>query len=115
MLPFFTLLLVCQLVGEVIVVATGVPLPGPVMGMAILFILLVVRGQVSPSLGKLSSGLLSHLSLLFVPAGVGVMLHADLLEAELLPIVVSLVVSTLITLVVTGWIMQKLTSHETEL
>lgn len=50
MLPFLTLLLVCQLIGEVIVVATGIPLPGPVMGMTALLTLLVVRGQVSPSL-----------------------------------------------------------------
>ena len=112
MLPFFTLLLTCQLAGEVIVVASGVPLPGPVVGMAILFCLLLLRGNVAPSLEKLSTGLLSHLSLLFVPAGVGVMLHADLLGAEMLPIAVSLVASTLITLLVTARIMQRLSPGE---
>lgn len=112
MLPFFTLLLICQLVGEIIIVASGVPLPGPVVGMAILFCLLLLRGNVSPSLEKLSAGLLSHLSLLFVPAGVGVMLHADLLSTEMLPIAASLVVSTLITLLVTARIMQRLSPVE---
>lgn len=112
MLPFFTLLLICQLAGEVIILATGVPLPGPVVGMAILFCLLLLRGNVSSSLEKLSAGLLSHLSLLFVPAGVGVMLHADLLGTEMLPIAVSLVASTLITLVVTARIMQRLSPGE---
>ena len=112
MLPFFTLILICQLAGEVIIIASGVPVPGPVVGMAILFCLLLLRGNVSPPLEKLSVGLLSHLSLLFVPAGVGVMLHADLLGNEMLPIAVSLVASTLITLLVTARVMQWLSPGE---
>ena len=112
MLPFFTLLLICQLVGEVIIMASGVPLPGPVVGMVVLFCLLLLRGNVSPPLEKLSAGLLSHLSLLFVPAGVGVMLHADLLGTEMLPIAASLIASTLITLLVTARIMQRLLPGE---
>jgi len=93
--------------GEVIVIASGAPLPGPVIGMALLFIGLLVKGSVPPTLGELSNGLLCHLSLLFVPAGVGVMLHAELLGNEILPIAVSLVISTLVTLVITAWIMQR--------
>jgi putative effector of murein hydrolase LrgA (UPF0299 family) len=108
MVGFFIVLLLCQLAGEVIVIASGAPLPGPVIGMALLFIGLLVKGSVPPTLGELSNGLLSHLSLLFVPAGVGVMLHAELLGNEILPIAVSLVISTLVTLVITAWIMQRL-------
>ena len=108
MLSLFILLLVCQLVGEVIVAASGVPLPGPVVGMALLFIGLLVQGEIPAALERMAGGLLSNLSLLFIPAGVGVMLHAELVGAEFLPIIISLVVSTLITIVVTGWVMQKL-------
>ena len=108
MLTLFTLLLVCQLAGEILVIATGLPLPGPVIGMLLLFIGLLVRGGIPQGLEKMAGALLSNLSLLFVPAGVGVMLHADLLGREVLPIALSLVFSTLITLIVTGWVMQRL-------
>ena len=98
MVSFFALLLVCQLAGEVFVVATGVPLPGPVVGMVILFIGLSLRGEIPTRLERLGQGLLSNLSLLFVPAGVGVMIHAELVGAEIIPIAVSLLLSTLLTI-----------------
>ena len=112
MLSFFIVLLVCQLSGEVLVVFTGIPLPGPVLGMLLLFIGLLLRGGIPEDLNKMSDGLLSHLSLLFVPAGVGVIAHAQLIGSELLPIAVSLFLSTFITIVVTAWVMQKLARPE---
>ena len=111
MLNFFVLLLLCQLAGEVVVVSLGIPLPGPVVGMVLLFVGLLFHGQVPAQLDELGKGLLSNLSLLFVPAGVGVMLHAERVGAEYLPIAVSLVVSTLVTIAVTGWVMQKLAAE----
>lgn len=108
MLNFFILLLVCQLAGEITVVATGVPLPGPVVGMVMLFIGLLLKGDIPKGLGKMSDGLLSNLSLLFVPAGVGVIAHAQLIGAEFLPIAISLFLSTFATILVTGWVMQRL-------
>ena len=75
MLAAITLLLVYQLVGEVIVQLTRLPVPGPVIGMALLFFTLVLRGSAPAWLRETSQTLLSHLSLLFVPAGVGVMQH----------------------------------------
>ncbi|MCB1855808.1 MAG: CidA/LrgA family protein [Halieaceae bacterium] len=110
MLGFFILLLSCQLLGEVVVIATGLPLPGPVIGMAVLFVGLLVRGGIPAGLDRMADTLLSHLSLLFVPAGVGVMLHAELLGAQLLPIAGSVVLATMLTIVVTAWIMQLLAS-----
>jgi putative effector of murein hydrolase LrgA (UPF0299 family) len=108
MLGFFALLLVCQLAGEVAVVATGIPVPGPVVGMAILFIGLMIRGRIPRALGETADALLSHLSLLFVPAGVGVMLHAKLIGAEVVPITVSLIASTVLTIAVTAVVMRLL-------
>jgi holin-like protein len=112
MLSFFIVLLVCQLSGEVLVVFTGIPLPGPVLGMLLLFIGLLLRGGIPEGLNKMADGLLSHLSLLFVPAGVGVIAHAQLVGTELLPIAISLFLSTFITIVVTAWVMQKLARPE---
>jgi len=102
MLGYLTLILVCQLIGETFVVWTGLPVPGPVMGMVVLFAGLVVRGGLPDDLAKVSDTLLIHLSLLFVPAGVGVMLHAGLLGEEWLAISSALVMSTLLTIAVTA-------------
>jgi len=107
-LKLAALLLVCQLLGEVFVVWTRLPVPGPVVGMLLLFVGLVLRGDVSDGLGRLVDGLLSHLSLLFVPAGVGVMLHIRMLREEWLAISVALVVSTTLTIAVTGMLMTAL-------
>ncbi|MBK5967516.1 murein hydrolase regulator LrgA [Thiorhodovibrio winogradskyi] len=108
MLRFLALLLLCQLVGEALVVVTGAPVPGPVIGMALLFIGLVLRGGIPDGLGHVADGLLAHLSLLFVPAGVGVMVHLAMLREELLAVTVALVVSTLLTLATTGLLMTAL-------
>ncbi|MEO1276576.1 MAG: CidA/LrgA family protein [Pseudomonadota bacterium] len=107
MVFFLTLILVCQLAGESLVAATGLPLPGPVVGMAILFAGLCLRG-LPADLGRVADGLLGNLSLLFVPAGVGVMVHAGLLGREWLPLLAALVVSTIATVAVTGVLMARL-------
>jgi len=108
MLGAITLLLVYQLLGEVVVLALGLPVPGPVIGLALLFATLVARRGVSDDMRATANGLLAHLSLLFVPAGVGVMVHLGRLRDEWLPIVVALVVSTAITIAVTALAMRWL-------
>lgn len=108
MISALTLLLVYQLVGEVIVRLLQLPVPGPVLGMVLLFLTLVLRGEVSPTLRDAANGLLQHLSLLFVPAGVGVMVHARLIAAEWVPILVALVGGTAIALVVTALVLRAM-------
>ncbi len=76
--------------------------------MALLFLGLAVKGGVPKDLGTVGDSLLGHLSLLFIPAGVGVMLHAELLRQELLPIAASLLLSTLLAIAVTGLMMRWL-------
>lgn len=111
MLGYLTLIFVCQLIGELLAVATGWPVPGPVIGMALLFVGLLARGRLPQRLGGVADGLLGSLSLLFVPAGVGVMQHAGLIGSELLPISVALVGSTVVAVGVTGAIMAWLGSR----
>lgn len=108
MLGAFTLLLVYQLVGEVLVHLVGLPVPGPVVGMLLLFLTLWFRGDAPAWLRDTCQSLLSHLSLLFVPAGVGVLLHFKRLGAEWLPISVALVASTVVTIGVTALVMRWL-------
>jgi holin-like protein len=82
MLKALAILLGLQLVGEVVTRWWNLPVPGPVLGMAILLVTLVLRPQWLQLLRTASNGLLQHLSLLFVPAGVGVMLHLQRLGDE---------------------------------
>jgi len=107
-LGFITLLLVCQLAGEVIRLALDLPVPGPVIGMALLFGGLVVKGSVPDGLGAATAGLLQHLALLFVPAGVGVITHIGLLQAEWKPVAAALVGSTLAAIIVTAFVLRWL-------
>ncbi len=108
MLHYFTIIVCCQLVGELIVTALKAPLPGPVLGMTILFAGIVWNGGIPDDLAKVADGLLLNLSLLFVPAGTGIMLHAALIGRDVVPISVALVVSTVATVVVTALMMTAL-------
>lgn len=103
-----TVLLVYQLIGEIGVRYLGLPVPGPVLGMLLLFLTLVLRRGPDRGLEDVSGGLLAHLSLLFVPAGVGLMVHWERIAAEWLPILAALVLSTLITLAVSAGVMLML-------
>jgi len=108
MLSALTLILTCQLAGELVTRFLGLPLPGPVAGMALLFALLAIKGSVPQEIGAVSDALLKHLALLFVPAGVGVMAHFDLLGQDWLPISVALIGSTLATIAITALVMSRL-------
>ncbi len=105
MLTFLTIIFSCQLIGELLVSATGLPLPGPVVGMAILFTGLLLKGHIPDELGKTADALIENLALLFIPAGVGVMMHVQLIGRDWLPISVALVTSTALTIIVTAWMM----------
>ena len=111
MLNYLTLIFGCQLVGELVTRALAIPVPGPVLGMVILFLLLVFRGSIPEKLSATTDGLLSHLSLLFVPAGVGIMLHFPLLGDDWIAITVALIVSTVLTIAVTALMMSWLAKH----
>ena len=101
MIYALTLLFSCQLAGEVLVHTLGVTFPGPVLGMGLLFGILLLRGRSWEPLDGAADAILSNLSLLFVPAAVGVMQQAGLIAANWLAITAALVVSTFLTLVVT--------------
>lgn len=108
MIGAITLLLVFQLAGEVIARGLALPIPGPVIGMALLFLGLAVRGGASTDLRNTAQGLLQHLSLLFVPAGTGVMLHFQRMSDEWVPLMASLLVSTAVTIGVTAVVLRAL-------
>lgn len=108
MLRSLTTLLLCQFAGEVVARALDLPLPGPVIGLVLLLGLLVVRRGPDEAMRSTSNGLLRHLSLLFVPAGVGVVTQLDALAQDWVAIAGAVLVSTALGLVVTGVVMQSL-------
>jgi len=123
MIASLRLILLCQLIGEVIVRGLGLPMPGPVLGLLFLLLLLLARDRFALlATGPLSGGgvenasrvLLANLSLLFVPAGVGVVQKLDLLAEHGVAIIVVLAVSVVVTLLATvatfvlaSWLMTR--------
>jgi holin-like protein len=110
MIASLSLILLCQLAGEVFVRGLALPMPGPVIGLMLLLMLLVARDRFAalargPLQGdgveSASRGLLANLSLLFVPAGVGVVQKLDLVAEHGIAFLGVLAVSVLVTLLVT--------------
>jgi putative effector of murein hydrolase LrgA (UPF0299 family) len=110
MIASLSLILLCQLAGEVIVRGLGLPIPGPVLGLMFLLLLLLARDRLEilargplagGSVENTSRGLLAHLSLLFVPAGVGVVQKLDLIAAHGIAFATVLAISVVLTLLVT--------------
>lgn len=102
MINTFATLLVFQTLGESLAYAFSLPVPGPVIGMLLLFCYLMAKRGAAEKLAPTTLEFLKHLSLLFVPAGVGIMVHAQRVAAEWLPIAAALILSTVVSLVVTA-------------
>ena len=119
MIAAFAGIFLCQLVGELLARAFNLPLPGPVLGMGLLFAVLLIRGgrtthkgsrshAIPVSLAAAADGLLGNLSLLFVPAAVGVMRYFDLLRANAVTIGVAVALSTIVAMAATALTFQLL-------
>jgi len=119
MIPGLTVLLTCQLLGEVLARALRLPVPGPVIGMALLFAGLLLRDRLAPQarrpddpglpgLGRVADTLLSNLGLLFVPAGVGVVVYGPQLARDWAPLSLAILIGTLIGIAFTGRVAQAL-------
>jgi holin-like protein len=108
MIGALTQLLLFQLAGEVVARGLDLPVPGPVLGMLFLLVALALRGGPSADLQGTSQTLLQHLSLLFVPAGTGIMVHLARVADEWPALLVALLVSTAATLAVTALVMKVL-------
>ena len=108
MLNWIAIVLGMQLAGELCAAVLGLPVPGPVIGMVLLLILLLYLGRLPDELERLAGGLLRHLYLYYLPATVGVSAHLTLVGSELLPMVAAILVSSVISLALTGLAMQWL-------
>ncbi len=108
MLQGLVLLFGFQFIGEFFARWLDLPIPGNVIGMAMLLLALAGGIVKEESITEAGDLLLKYMTLFFVPAGVGVMLYFDLIAREWLPIIVGTVVSTFVVMAVTGWVEQLL-------
>jgi holin-like protein len=98
MLHALTAILICQLLGETAARALGLSLPGPVLGMVLMLVALVAFPRFAQTIRPTAQGILAHLSLLFVPAGVGVVGHVTTLGDQTFAILVAVVASTVLAI-----------------
>jgi holin-like protein len=102
---------ICLLVGEAVVSLTGCKIPGSIIGMLFLTLMLQLKVVKPRHVDKISKVLLANLGFFFIPAGVGLMLYLDLIENNLIAIVITSVVSTIIVMLATAFVHQLLRRH----
>lgn len=98
MLHALLVILSCQLAGEAVTRATGLPLPGPVLGLVLLLLLMLALPRIELAVRPVAQGILGHLSLLFVPAGVGVVGHLSTLGDQTAAILAAVFGSTVLAI-----------------
>lgn len=91
-----------ELAGDFCQRMTALPIPGPVIGMALLLSALIFRGRLPDTLDRASTGLLSYLPMLFVPAGAGMMAHLDLIKAQWLALTAGVIGSSVLAVAATA-------------
>lgn len=96
----------CLALGEMVVHFTGIKMPSSIVGMLLLTALLQWGVVKLDWVKGISEFLSANLAFFFIPPGVGLMLHFGLIKAQFIPIIVATVLSTVLVLVVTGWVHQ---------
>jgi holin-like protein len=99
-------LFLMQVAGEALVRFSGLPLPGPLVGMLFMLFGLIALGRVPEGLRLTTQHLLRHLMLLFVPSVAGIIAYFGSLQREWLPFIAACVGSAALTLVVTMLVFQ---------
>lgn len=102
MIKALAVLLLFQCLGETISFVGNIPVPGPVIGMLLLLAVLRLSKSTRSTVEEPSLAFLKHLSLLFVPAGVGIVVYAGKVESDLLPIAVTILFGTALTVCITA-------------
>lgn len=108
-----------QLLGEAIQKFFEINIPGPVIGLILLllvFIFFIKNAspfrKIKKEISETSHQIINYLSLLFVPIGVGVVMHINYLGDNLFKILAIIIIGTLSTLVFVAYIMEKIINLE---
>lgn len=102
MIKALAVLLLFQCLGETIAFVGNIPVPGPVIGMLLLLAALRLSKRTRSTVEQPCLAFLKHLSVLFVPAGVGIVLNAGQVESDLLPIAATILIGTALTVCITA-------------
>jgi holin-like protein len=105
-------ILIFQGLGEIISKLLGLPVPGPVIGLILLLVFLLLRGRIDPDLDLVASGFAQHLGVLFIPAAVGVVMFAPQLASHGLVIALILIISVSLAVAVTSLLLKWLTRKD---
>jgi holin-like protein len=115
MLNSIFIILLFQLIGEFIQKFFELSIPGPVIGLIFLLSVLLIIKKINKQdtgfetkLVNSAENLLTYLPLLFIPVGVGVVMHLSLLEENLVSVILIIIIGTLLTLALTGFVFEKL-------
>ena len=108
-----------QLLGEAIQKIFEINIPGPVIGLILLLLSFIFFSKkltqskkIIKEISVISNQIINYLSLLFVPIGVGVVMHIDYLGDNLFKIFSIIIIGTLVTLVFTAFVMEKIINLE---
>ena len=115
MLNSIFIILLFQLIGEFIQKFFELSIPGPVIGLIFLLSVMLIIKKINKQdtcfetkLVNYAENLLTYLPLLFIPVGVGVVMHLCLLEENLVSVILIIIIGTLLTLALTGFVFEKL-------
>ena len=100
------------LLGVLITDITGVPIPGNVIGMVILFLLLYLKVIKVEQISTISNFFLDHLAFFFIPAGVGLISSFSVIKNIWLQLLIVCFVTTAITMICTGLVVQKIANKK---
>ena len=104
----FFILMLCFYLGDILQKSLHLIAPGAVIGMAILLILLLTKVVKLDHVEASSNFIVANMMLTFIPGGVKLIAVKDELFTNIVPILVILIVSTLVTMLVTGYVVQIL-------
>ncbi len=108
MLKGVIILLAFQLCGEALVALTGTPVPGPVIGMLLLWLALGLKGGPTPELSNTSQALIQNLSLFFLPAGVGLFFLPSHIQHYWPAVAAAMIGGTFLAMLFSGWMVKRL-------
>ena len=104
MIDAISLLLICQFLGEGVRILTQIPIPGSILGMLLLLSWLLIIKKDRPTLKQVSSWLTAHLSIMFLPAAVGLINEKENIQAYGFQILLAIFISSLLTMAMTAYV-----------
>ena len=93
-------------IGEIIIYFTGIKIPSSIIGMLLLTLSLQIGLVKIEKIRRMCDFFIENMSFFFIPPGVAIMVYFDIIKAQLIPIAIATVISTVLVLVVTGWVHQ---------